>query len=132
MKVAVDASALVAIALNEPGWEVYDVALQSADEAWATPVNLFEASLVLVLRHARLSTEEFAAWVEHLRIQTSHAVDHMDALDAYFRYGKGVHRAGLNMGDCFAYALAKKLDAPLLYKGDDFSRTDIRSALQPT
>ena len=54
------------------------------------------------------------------------------ALDAYLRFGKGLHPARLNLGDCFAYALAKALDAPLLYKGDDFAMTDIRSALQPT
>ena len=54
------------------------------------------------------------------------------ALRAYLAFGRGVHRAGLNLGDCFAYALAKQLDAPLLYKGDDFSVTDIRPALQPT
>ncbi|HYE45293.1 MAG TPA: type II toxin-antitoxin system VapC family toxin, partial [Caulobacter sp.] len=44
----------------------------------------------------------------------------------------GRHPAKLNLGDCFAYALAKRLDAPLLYKGDDFAKTDIRSAVQPT
>ena len=53
-----------------------------------------------------------------------------DAIDAYSRFGKGTrHPAQLNFGDCFAYALAKALDEPLLYKGDDFARTDIRSAL---
>jgi ribonuclease VapC len=51
------------------------------------------------------------------------------AADAYRRYGKGYHSARLNYGDCFAYALAKELDAPLLYKGNDFAQTDIRSAL---
>ncbi len=50
------------------------------------------------------------------------------ALQAHLRYGKGRHPARLNLSDCFAYALAKQLDAPLLYKGDDFSQTDIRSA----
>lgn len=54
------------------------------------------------------------------------------ALGAYLTYGRGVHRARLNLGDCFAYALAKELDAPLLYKGNDFLHTDIRPALQPT
>ena len=53
-----------------------------------------------------------------------------DAVQAYARFGKASrHPARLNFGDCFAYALAKSLDAPLLYKGDDFARTDIRSAL---
>ena len=51
------------------------------------------------------------------------------AFDAYRKYGKGTgHGASLNYGDCFSYALAKHLDAPLLFKGDDFSRTDLRSA----
>ena len=51
------------------------------------------------------------------------------AADAFLRFGKGRHSAKLNFGDCMAYALAKSLDAPLLYKGADFARTDIRSAL---
>ena len=52
------------------------------------------------------------------------------AIDGYRRYGLGIGKpACLNFGDCFSYALAKSLDQPLLYKGDDFSRTDIRSAL---
>lgn len=49
--------------------------------------------------------------------------------DAYSKWGKGFHPAGLNFGDCFAYALAKEQDCPLLYVGNDFSRTDIKSAL---
>lgn len=50
---------------------------------------------------------------------------------AYGRYGKGVHPAGLNFGDCFAYALAKQRGEPLLFKGDDFSRTDVATVLRP-
>ena len=49
--------------------------------------------------------------------------------DGYRRWGKGIHPAGLNLGDCAAYALAKSLDAPLLFKGDDFAKTDVRRAL---
>ena len=51
------------------------------------------------------------------------------ATEAFMRFGKGRHKASLNFGDCMAYALAKSLDAPLLYKGDDFAKTDIESAL---
>ena len=51
------------------------------------------------------------------------------AADAYAAFGKGNHPARLNMGDCFAYALAKTRDEPLLFKGDDFTHTDVRSAL---
>ena len=106
--------------------------MADAEEILATPMNLLEAGLVLVLRDSRTTEEEYDVWLRAQRIQVSQAVDHKAVLNAYLKYGKGVHRAGLNMGDCFAYALAKILDAPLLYKGDDFTRTDIRSALQPT
>ena len=51
------------------------------------------------------------------------------AIDAFLKFGKGQHKAKLNFGDCMAYALAKSLNAPLLYKGADFAQTDIRSAL---
>ncbi len=51
------------------------------------------------------------------------------ALDAFRRYGKGRHRAGLNMGDCFSYALAKATGLPLLFKGDDFVHTDVKPAV---
>lgn len=51
------------------------------------------------------------------------------ARDAFLTYGKGRHPAGLNFGDCMSYALAKSLDAPLLYKGEDFAKTDVRSAV---
>ncbi len=54
------------------------------------------------------------------------------ALEAYLQFGKGFHPAKLNLADCFSYALAKSLDAPLLYTGNDFALTDVRSALQPT
>ena len=53
------------------------------------------------------------------------------AVDAFLRYGKGRHRAALNLADCFSYALAKSRNAPLLFKGDDFSRTDIEAAWRP-
>ncbi len=55
----------------------------------------------------------------------------MIAIDAFRRFGRGRHRAALNIGDCFTYALAATLDEPLLFKGDDFAHTDISSALPP-
>jgi ribonuclease VapC len=129
MTLAVDASALVAIARNEPGYEALEEALSRADAAFATSVNIMEAGLVLVLREARFTSASFHAWLEAQNVVETQIVEAGAALDAYMRWGKGVHRAGLNMGDCFAYALAKALDAPLLYKGDDFPLTDVRSAL---
>lgn len=129
MTIAVDASALVAVARREPGYEPFERALFDAETAFATPINVIEAALVLVLRDGRFTAESFRIWLEAQNVIEIQTVTAQDALDAYLRWGKGVHRAGLNMGDCFAYALAKALDAPLLYKGDDFPRTDIRSAL---
>jgi ribonuclease VapC len=129
--VAVDASALVAVARAEPDRADILGALAKYELAFATPVNLFEASLILVHRHAVFTPEQFRQWISALKIETAHVVEHEHALDAFLRYGKGVHRAGLNLGDCFAYALAKALDAPLLFKGEDFIFTDVKPALQP-
>ncbi|MDB5457684.1 MAG: VapC toxin family domain ribonuclease [Caulobacter sp.] len=129
MIVAVDASALVAMARGEPERLAFEAVVAQAGELWATPVNLMEAGLILVLRERRFTTAEYHRWLDDIGVRTSNAAGEPEALDAYLRWGKGVHRAGLNMGDCFAYALAKALDAPLLYKGDDFPLTDVRSAL---
>jgi ribonuclease VapC len=129
MTLVVDASALVAIARHEPGYEALERALADAETAYATPINLTEAALVLVMRDVRFTTRTFRTWLDAQNVIESQAVTVQDALDAYLRWGKGVHRAGLNMGDCFAYALAKRLDAPLLYRGEDFPFTDVRSAL---
>lgn len=130
MRIVVDASALVAIAKGEPEAAAMEAVL-STSEPWASSVNIVEAGLALVLRDARFTADEFEAWLSEFFIG-EREVRAADALAAYLQYGKGVHRAGLNMGDCFAYALAKELGAPLLYKGDDFPFTDIKSALQPT
>jgi len=128
---AVDASALVAIARREPEAEAMQAAL-AGSEAWATPINILEAGLILILRDAHFTQERYRDWLASQNVFELNVVGAEAALDAYLRFGKGVHRAGLNMGDCFAYALARHLDAPLLYKGDDFALTDVRSALQPT
>ncbi|MBO9558229.1 MAG: type II toxin-antitoxin system VapC family toxin [Caulobacter sp.] len=127
--IVVDASALVAMALAEPERSAFEAVIADAEVLLATPVNLMEAGLVLVLRERRFTAAEYHRWLYDLNIASSDLVGEPEALDAYIRWGKGVHRAALNMGDCFAYALAKQLDAPLLYKGDDFPLTDVRSAL---
>jgi len=125
----VDASALVAIAQREPGYQVLEQALATATSALATPINVLEAGLVLVLREAHFTPDEFRSWLEAQNVIEVRDADSHAALAAYMSWGKGVHPAKLNMGDCFAYALAKALDAPLLYKSDDFPLTDVRSAL---
>lgn len=131
--IVVDASALIAIAAREPGFEALLTVLLSADEAVIAPANYVEAGVILVRRGFVDNRSGYDHWLARLGVTLDdHASMGEAALSAYLAFGKGIHPAGLNLGDVFAYALAKSLDAPLLYKGDDFVRTDIRSALQPT
>ncbi len=131
MTIVVDASALVAMARREPEAEAMERVLDGV-QGWATPVNIMEAGLILVLRDSRFNQSQFQAWVADQNVVETHTVTSGHALAAYLQYGKGVHRAGLSMGDCYAYALARQMGAPLLYKGNDFVLTDVKSALQPT
>jgi len=87
--------------------------------------------MVLSARIADLDAGQLQQALQTLAI-AQHPLDAEQAAlaaDAFLRFGKGRHPARLNLGDCFSYALAKSMNAPLLYKGDDFSRTDIASAL---
>jgi ribonuclease VapC len=128
---AVDASAIVAIGLDEPERADFVRVLESAERAFVAPISIAEAGLAIVLRQRLMGLDDYARWLQRLGI-TEQPVSGDAALEAYLLFGRGVHRAHLNLGDCFAYALAKQLDAPLLFKGDDFGVTDVRRALQPT
>jgi ribonuclease VapC len=131
--IVVDASALIAIATGEPDWKLYAEALERSDTAYLSAPNYLETGLILVSRGIVADRAGFDVWLNDTGVVVRPDLPHAaDGLDAYIRFGKGFHPARLNLGDCFAYALAKALDAPLLYKGDDFALTDIRSALQPT
>lgn len=131
--IVVDASALVAISALEPDWERYLAVLREADEVVISAANYLEAGVILIRQGLFADQSMFDEWLSRLGIAVSDKVSlGPPALAAYLKFGKGFHPARLNLSDCFAYALAKALDAPLLYKGDDFSQTDIVSALQPT
>jgi ribonuclease VapC len=132
--IVVDASAIVAILTGEPERDALTEALEHASEITTSPVAVYEATLGLV-RILRRSVEDAETDVmEFLRlarvvIQPIQAETAHIALEAVARYGKGRgHPARLNLGDCFIYAQAKLGGASLLYKGDDFSKTDIKSA----
>ncbi len=126
----IDTSALVAIALEEPECDAFLGLLEEVDELLISPMTFVELGIVLVRRRFLPSREGLEAWLVDYRIQSARlAMIETVALDAFMQFGKGRHPAGLNLGDCFSYALAKALDAPLLYKGLDFAQTDIRSAL---
>lgn len=128
--IVVDASALVAIAELEPDAEELLAVIAAAESAVVSQVNALEAAMVLLSRKRFASPSDVTAWREALQVTVwPKPTDDHTVLSAFWRFGKGRHPARLNLGDCFAYALAKSLDAPLLYKGDDFAQTDVRSAL---
>lgn len=130
MTLFVDASAMIAmIAGNAEGETVASAIradgdpLWSAMSCWETVVALRKARGVS-FKVARLEVEALAVALP-LRLVDVGEEERRIALDAYDKYGKGRHPARLNMGDCFAYACARTNGAKLLYKGDDFSRTDL-------
>jgi ribonuclease VapC len=133
--IVVDASAIVAIIADEPDSDALIGVLQSANAATTSPIAVYEAALALrrlrrcSIPEAEAEVAEFlsVSGVEVIAVapEAAHA-----ALEAFARYGKGGgHPAQLNLGDCFAYAQAKTLKASLLFKGDDFSATDLARAV---
>jgi len=128
--IVADTSALVAVVLAEPEAELLGAALQR-HEVVVSAVSLIEASIVLGARQGADGTRELDALVDHA-VEEVVACDHdhaRAAVAAWRRFGRGRHPARLNFGDCVSYATAVITDAPLLFKGDDFAQTDIRSAL---
>lgn len=129
--IAVDASALVAILSNEPERGSFNRLIESKEFTYVSAASLLEARIVLF---ARLGDQGISA-LDSFLLKSGIVVVEVSprmgdiAFEAYQRFGKGTgHGASLNYGDCFSYALAKHLGAPLLFKGDDFSKTDIASA----
>lgn len=128
--IVVDSSALVAIAEREPERDTYLAMLDRVSVGYLSPVNYVETGILLLHRRLFLDQEELLDWLAGLGVETREDLElGASALAAYLQFGKGFHPARLNLADCFAYALATTLDLPLLYKGDDFAKTDIRSAL---
>ncbi len=130
----VDASAIVAILTEEPEADALADALALAAAPITSPLATFEAVLG-VRRKKRVGMAEAESAgrdflrAAQIRIVSVTAEDGAAALRDFASYGKGQgHPAQLNLGDCFAYAAARTRDIPLLFKGDDFSRTDIRAA----
>lgn len=131
--IVVDSSSLVAIAERESDWLTHLECLRNSTGAVISGANYVETAMVLTSRGVFREPNAFDEWLALLEV----SVDEVTPLSAiafraFLSFGRGRHPARLNLGDCFSYGLAKALDAPLLFKGNDFSRTDIRSALQPT
>lgn len=129
--IVVDSSAILAIYLDEEDGLALARALALADTAVMAAPTKLEILMVTGGRDGVAGQAEARLLLEKFDIEM---VEWSDALtdtaaEAFMRFGKGKHPASLNFGDCMAYALAKSLDAGLLYKGGDFSLTDVRSAL---
>lgn len=127
----IDTSAIIAVLLGEPETEIFANAIANDGRRLVSVFSILEAGIVIeakkgdaggraldLLLH-RIQAEQVPLTVEHYEI----------ARAAWRRYGKGRHPAGLNIGDCCAYALSKHSGEPLLFKGNDFSNTDIASVL---
>ena len=129
--IVVDSSALLSILLNEKGYERCIDAIASSNEIALSAATLAETLIVAVRKGIYSEATEF---VEGMRCEIVPFTERgaRQAADAYARWGKGVHPARLDLGDCFSYALAKDRDCPLLFVGEDFSLTDLESALPPS
>jgi ribonuclease VapC len=123
----IDSSAIIAVLLNEAGAAHIAQAIEASSQRLLSAANLLEASIVIESRKGEAGGREldlllYRAAIEIVTVDQDQAEI---ARIAWRRFGKGRHTAGLNYGDCFAYALAKTRGLPLLFQGDDFSRTDI-------
>lgn len=126
-----DTSALLAVLLNEPGASEFRFAIEADPVRFVSATSVVEAGIVIEARVGEAGGREFDLLLHKASIQIV-AVDGEQAelaRHAYRTFGKGRHTAGLNYGDCFSYALARSTGEPLLFKGEDFSHTDITPAL---
>jgi ribonuclease VapC len=128
--VILDSSAIVAVLRSEPDAPLFAKAITTAD-CRTSAVNYVESAVVIESGGDAIASRRFDDFFRVARIAVEPVTPRQAeiARQAYRDFGKGRHKAGLNFGDCFAYALAKELDEPLLFKGDDFRRTDIESAV---
>lgn len=123
----IDTSAMLAILLGEPEQAALTEALAADGACSMSVASLVECSIVLDTRYGPPAVRDLDLLLARAEVRlTPVDLDQADlARHAYRHFGKGQHSAGLNFGDCFAYALAQALGEPLLFKGGDFSRTDV-------
>ncbi len=126
--IVIDTSALVAVVLREERAAACMKALESETQVLVSAGTMTEALIVAARRHV---VAEMAGLIDglDLHVVTVTSTSARWVAHAYQQWGKGFHRAALNFGDCFAYALAKEHSCPLLFVGGDFSKTDIESVL---
>jgi ribonuclease VapC len=128
----VDASAILAVLLREPEERHFvDVLTDSPSRAGLSPVNFLEVAIRVDRGDMPEASERLETILAHMNIEVAEITPEQAQLarEAYRRFGRGNHPAKLNLGDCFAYALAKARGEPLLYKGGDFRLTDVEAAV---
>ena len=130
--IALDSSALIALMRAEPEMERFLEAIAASSSRVLSSVNYLETSMVLAGPKGKEAIwRPFEAFLARAQVAIV-PFDHEQARaarEAFLRFGKGRHPAGLNFGDCAAYALAKSRGVPLLFKGGDFSKTDVVPAI---
>ena len=127
----IDTSVLVAILFGEPEALAFTKAVADESRKLISAFNLLETGIVVEARKGEAGGRELDLLMHRAQIEiVGMNADQAElARTAWRKYGKGNHSAGLNIGDCCAYALAKYSGEPLLYKGNDFSQTDIQFAI---
>jgi ribonuclease VapC len=124
----IDTSAVLAILLAEPEKSAFNALIEADPERLMSAASYFEASILVDRRLRQDGVHHLRMFLHEAEVQVV-AVTYEQAeiaREAYRKYGRGNHPAGLNFGDCFAYALAVETDEPLLFKGANFAGTDVR------
>ena len=128
----IDSSAIIAILYEEPEANLLVQAISSASVKLMSAGTALELFIVTAAKKGEIGKEKLLAFLTASKIEIiPFDTEQLEiARDAFAKYGKGNHKAKLNFGDCFAYALAKASGEPLLFKGNDFSLTDIEPAIK--
>lgn len=129
--IVVDTSAIVSILLEEPTSSRIHDHLATSQPVMSAPTRV-ELGIVVESRNGPAGVQLLEELINRIGVEVVPFDEELarDALVAWRRFGKGRHRAGLNLGDTYSYALARRLNCPLLFVGDDFSHTDITAALE--
>jgi ribonuclease VapC len=127
----IDTSALVAVLFDEPEAAAFRLAIERDPVRLVSAGSLLETALVAESRVGNAGGQalDLAVHRAHIQVMSVDAEQVEVARQAYRTYGKGRHPAGLNFGDCFAYALSRVSGEPLLFKGNDFAQTDVERAV---
>jgi len=130
--IVVDTSAIIAILYREAEFDQFVQLITDSDSCFLSAVSYFEASMVLIGRATPEAGIELDSFLERVGIEfvPFDQEQAKRARDAFARFGRGRHPARLNFGDCVSYALAQERGLPLLYKGEDFAKTDVVSAVR--